>query len=72
MGIDNNKFISPAIRGDVSGVAIHCAIAIDHIADCLVAIDSGRPIDPVSLQKIRSAAQSIQKIFEELTGWTKE
>lgn len=72
MGINVEAYRTPAIRGDVSGVAINCAIAISDIADCLEDINNQRHIDPAKIAKIRETATAIQKIFVELTAWTAE
>lgn len=72
MGINTDEFNSPAKKGDVSGLAISCAIAFGQIADCLEAINNKQEIDPVKIAKIREISLRTQEIFQELTAWTND
>lgn len=69
MGIDTEKFRAPAIRGDVSGVAISAVIALTRILNCLDAITNNRAIDPNDLAEARKATAELQKMFGDLIGW---
>jgi hypothetical protein len=69
MGIDPNKFYTPAIRGDVSGAVISISIALGAVADALDALKAGR--DPTeSVTAIRMQVEKLDKMFDELTGYT--
>lgn len=70
MGIDAEKFALSAKRGDVSGIAINCAIGFGHVASALEALGSGQPIDPNIISQLRVTSLTLQQLFEELTGWT--
>ena len=69
MPIDNEKFRSPATRGDVGGVALDCAIALDNIAQALDDLKNNRNPDQ-AIVVIRDLAKSLDTRFETLTGWT--
>lgn len=70
MGIDAEKFVLPAKRGDISGVAINCAIGFGEIARSLEAMGNGKPIDPNAVATLLTISSTLQQMFEELTGWT--
>jgi hypothetical protein len=68
MAIDSEKFLRPAIRGDVTGVAINASRALDSVADALQALKDGN--DPAShIAKIKEASRALEAIFDELAGW---
>jgi hypothetical protein len=71
MGIDRQKFRSPAIKGDVSGVAIECLTGFLAIANALSKLQRGEK----AIEEIRELQTSVKRLnglFEELTGWTEE
>ncbi len=70
MGINGIIYQRPAVRGDVSGTAITASIALNAIASALEAIANGQPPSAAQIAKIREQAVKLDKIFDDLTGYT--
>lgn len=71
MGIDTEKYFSPAVKRDAGAIAIRLAIALDAIADALVNVKQGSSID-TEVEAIRLRAREISDHFSDLSGWTDE
>ena len=69
MGIDREKFRSPADRGAVSGVAINCVIGFGAVIRALHEIKRGGDTTE-SIKKLEETVKSLDELFAELTGWT--
>lgn len=70
MGINEIVYRRPAVRGDVSGTAITASIALSAIADALEEVANGRPPSEAQIALIREQAVKLDKIFDDLTGYT--
>ncbi|MDT9012673.1 hypothetical protein RQP55_04415 [Novosphingobium sp. APW14] len=70
MGINEIIYRRPAVRGDVSGTAITTSIALNAIASALEAIANGQAPSAAQIAKIREQAVKLDKIFDDLTGYT--
>ena len=58
-----------ATHYDAAGIALRAAIGLDQVAEALEAIQQGR--DPSEhIELIRKMASEIDKLFDDLTGYT--
>lgn len=73
MPIDQKLYRSPAIRGDISGVAIDLTMSLEAIASALEKISAGgNPDIGHDLEIIRKASKSVMGNFDRLVGWTND
>ena len=69
MPFNDELFYGKAIRSDVAGVAIKTARALGEIAFALERIQRGESTDD-NIKQIRDLADSLDEVFNELTGYT--
>ena len=81
MGINSELYNKPAIRGDITGVAINTAGALTAIAQALETVAGGPPKNAKEaaeyaqtiaghVSTIKEASQKLEAIFDRLSGWT--
>lgn len=71
MAFNDLLFNKPASQGEVAGVAINVAIALDRIIEALDAIKQGEDLEPL-VEEIRKRSGILNKAFDRLTGYTPE
>lgn len=72
MPFDMEKWKSPAAQGDLGGMAIQTTVALYAIVHALERIEDKLAIDlSEHLTVIRNAAVEFDKLFEELSGYSK-
>jgi hypothetical protein len=68
---DDKKFYGVPTRADVAGVAINVSLALGYIAWALEAIRDGKKDElKDQIKGIRDQADTLDEIFNQLTGYT--
>jgi uncharacterized protein YjaG (DUF416 family) len=68
---DTNKYYSVATKGEVASVAIKVSGIALHLSIALQKIQSGQDISD-HVERLEKLYTELDKMFDDLTGWTKE